>query len=60
MNLRVMPSDDEFEKISLLANMIAVYKNPHMFPFDDVYRMPEAERLAEIQTLEDMMEEMMH
>ena len=55
-----MPSDNEFEKINLLANMIAIYKNPHMFPFDSVSKMPEAERLAEIQTLQDMMEEMMH
>ncbi len=60
MNFRIMPSDDEFEKISLLANMIAVYKNPQMFPFDDVSRIPEAERLAEIQTLKNMMEEMIH
>ncbi len=55
-----MPSDNEFENINLLANMIAVYKNPQMFPFDDVSKMPEAERLSEIQTLENMMEEMMH
>ena len=55
-----MPSNEEFEKINLLANMIAVYKNPHMFPFDDVSKMPEVERLSEIQTLENMMEEMMH
>jgi hypothetical protein len=51
-------SDDEKEKLQILATMIAVYTNPHMYPFDALFTLPEKERLAELQALKDMMKEM--
>jgi hypothetical protein len=52
-------SVDEKEKLQILATMIAVYTNPHMYPFDALSKIPEAERLAELQILKDMMGEML-
>ena len=40
-----------------LATLIAAYSNPQMFPFD-IGTLPEAERLAELETLKNMMGEM--
>lgn len=55
MEFRIYPSEEGFEEISLLATMIAVYTNAHMYPFDALYKLPEAERLEEIETLKDIM-----
>jgi hypothetical protein len=52
-------SADEKEKLQILATMIAVYTNPHMYPFDALSKLPEAERLAELKTLKDMMGDML-
>jgi hypothetical protein len=54
-----MSDDGLKEDLYLLATMIAVYTNAHMYPFDEVSKLPEAERLAEIQILKDMMGKML-
>ena len=53
--IRILASEDGFDDIYFLADMIARYKNPQMF--FDLKDIPEAERLAELSVLEDMMME---
>ena len=51
--LEISPSDPNFEDVSLVATMIAAYKNNFMF--FELRNMPEAERQAEIKILESIM-----
>ena len=51
-------STDDGKTFYFLASIIAAYMNAHMFY--DLRDMPEAERLAEIETLKSWMEELMH
>lgn len=57
MELRIFPSEDGFEEIYFLADMIARYKNPQLF--FDLKSIPEAEQLAELSILKDMLKEKM-
>ncbi len=49
--------DELDEALATLATLIAAYSNPQMFPFD-IGTLPEAERLAELESLKKLMEEM--
>jgi hypothetical protein len=46
---------EQDEVLCELARLIAAYSNPHMF--SDLKDMPEAERLSELETLKNMMGE---
>jgi hypothetical protein len=50
--------DELKEDLYMLATMIAIYTNPHMYPFDALSKLPEAERLSELEDLKYMMSEM--
>ena len=56
--LRIKPSDEDYPLINMLSYMISVYKNPQLFW--DIKDMSETERLAEVSTLETMLEELLH
>jgi len=56
MGLRIYPSEDGFDEIDFLSDIIARYKNPQLF--FDLKDIPEAERLAELSALEEMMKEL--
>ena len=51
-------SDEIWEEVNTLSYLIAVFKNPHLFPFDISIQVPEAERLAAIKELEDRFAEL--
>jgi hypothetical protein len=53
-----LPSDPDGPTLYLLADMIARYTNAHLFY--DLRGIGEVERLAEVDTLKAMFEEMMH
>lgn len=55
LELRIYASEEGFDEIYFLADMISKYKNPQLF-FD--LKIPEAERLVELTVLENMMKEM--
>jgi hypothetical protein len=54
--IRIYPSEEGFEEISFLSEMIARYKNPQLF--FDLKDIHEVERLAELSALEEMMKEL--
>jgi hypothetical protein len=58
----VYPSENPgvYEELNFYAHMIAVYTNPHLFPFDfGKEGMPDEERQAEIQSIKGLMAEIM-
>jgi hypothetical protein len=46
-------SDEIYDEVNELAQLISIYKNPQLFPFDINVQVPEAERFSIIRTLED-------
>lgn len=58
MELRIMPSDPQFEEVNFAADCIAKWTNAHLF--FDLRDAPEAERMAEIQYYKNWLEELSH
>lgn len=55
--IRIYASEEGFAELYLRATLIAQYKNPQLFY--NLQDIPDAERLAEIQAVEDEMKELM-
>jgi len=58
MELRILPSDEQFAEVDFISTWIARLKNPHVFY--DLRDMADAERLADIAVLEGLFEELTH
>lgn len=58
LTLRLKPSAIDFPLVNMLSEMICRYTNAHCHL--DLREMPEAERLAELETLKKQLEELMH
>ena len=56
--IRLYASDLIYEEVNTLSYLIAVFTNPGLFPFDLDVQIPEAERLAIIETLKDRFAEL--
>lgn len=58
MILRILPSDENYEEINILAQMIAELKNPQLF--FNLQDITLEERLRWLEEAEALFEELMH